>query len=67
MIFKEMEYVYTVYQERSFTRAAKKMCLSQPALSSMVKKSYGVEPVKNVMAIVNVMMERIAGLVWVSM
>ena len=39
MIFKEMEYVYTVYQERSFTRAAKKMCLSQPALSSMVKKA----------------------------
>ena len=39
MIFKEMEYVYTVYEERSFTRAAKKMCLSQPALSSMVKKA----------------------------
>lgn len=38
-MFKEMEYVYAVYQERSFTRAAKKMFLSQPALSSMVKKA----------------------------
>ena len=38
-MFKEMEYVYAVYQERSFTGAAKKMYLSQPALSSMVKKA----------------------------
>lgn len=38
-MFKELKYVYTVYQERSFTKAAQKMFLSQPALSSMVKKA----------------------------
>ncbi len=38
-MFREMEYVYAVYQERSFTRAAQKMYLSQPALSAMVKKA----------------------------
>lgn len=38
-MFREMEYVYAVYQERSFTKAAEKMYLSQPALSSMVKKA----------------------------
>lgn len=38
-MFREMEYVYAVYQERSFTKAAQKMYLSQPALSSMVKKA----------------------------
>ena len=36
---REMEYGYAVYQERSFTKAAQKMFLSQPALSSMVKKA----------------------------
>ena len=38
-MFREMDYVYAVYQERSFTKAAEKMYLSQPALSSMVKKA----------------------------
>ena len=38
-MFREMEYVYAVYQERSFTKAAQKMYLSQPALSAMVKKA----------------------------
>ena len=38
-MFREIEYVYAVYQERSFTKAAQKMFLSQPALSSMVKKA----------------------------
>ena len=38
-MFREIEYVYAVYQERSFTRAAQKMYLSQPALSAMVKKA----------------------------
>lgn len=33
-----MDYVYAVYQERSFTRAAKKLYVSQPAISAMVKK-----------------------------
>ena len=38
MQLKEMQYVYTVYQERSFSKAAKKLFLSQPALSAVVKK-----------------------------
>ena len=36
--FNYMEYVYTVYQERSFTRAAEKLFISQPALSFTIKK-----------------------------
>lgn len=39
VVLNEMKYVYAVYQERSFTKAAKKMFISQPALSSMVKKA----------------------------
>ena len=38
-MFKEMSYVYAVYQEKSFTKAAQKLYLSQPALSPMVKKA----------------------------
>lgn len=37
-MIREILYVYTVYQERSFTKAAEKLFISQPALSSMVKK-----------------------------
>lgn len=33
-----MEYIYTIYQEKSFTKAANKLFVSQPALSAMVKK-----------------------------
>ena len=36
-MLNEMRYVYAVYQEKSFTQAAKKMFISQPALSKMVK------------------------------
>lgn len=32
------EYVYAVYQERSFSKAAQKLYVSQPWLSSVVKK-----------------------------
>lgn len=39
-MFKKMEYVYAVYQERSFTRAAEKLFISQPSLSAAIK---GVE------------------------
>lgn len=35
----EMKYVYAVYQEKSFSKAAKKMYISQPALSNMVRKA----------------------------
>lgn len=38
-MFKEMNYVYAVYRERSFTKAAQKLYISQPALSAMVKKA----------------------------
>jgi DNA-binding transcriptional LysR family regulator len=38
MMLREMEYIYAIYQERSFSQAAKKLHVSQPSLSSMVKK-----------------------------
>lgn len=34
----EMKYIYAIYKERSFSKAAKKLYISQPALSAMVKK-----------------------------
>lgn len=33
------EYIYAVYQEKSFSKAAKKLYVSQPWLSATVKKS----------------------------
>lgn len=38
MLFDHMEYIYTIYQEHSFSKAAKKLFVSQPWLSSAVKK-----------------------------
>lgn len=38
-MLNEMKYVYAVYQERSFSKAAKKLYISQPALSNMVRKA----------------------------
>ena len=38
-MLNEMKYVYAVYQERSFSKAAKKLFISQPALSNMVRKA----------------------------
>lgn len=37
-MFSHADYVYTVYQERSFTKAAEKLYISQPALSATVAK-----------------------------
>lgn len=37
-MLREMECVYAVYQERNFSRAAKKLFISQPALSTTIKK-----------------------------
>lgn len=37
-MLNEMKYIYTIYEERSFSKAAKKLYISQPALSAMVKK-----------------------------
>ncbi len=44
-MLKKMRYVYTVYEEKSFSKAAEKLFVSQPSLSCMVKKvesSYGI-------------------------
>ncbi len=38
-MFKRLDYVYTVYQEKSFTRAAEKLFISQPSLSAAIKKT----------------------------
>ena len=38
-MFKYAEYIYKVYEEGSFTGAAKKLYVSQPALSATVKKA----------------------------
>lgn len=38
-MLKEMEYVYAVYQEKSFSKAAEKLFVSQPALSLAIKKA----------------------------
>ena len=35
----EMDYIYEVYKERSFSTAAKKLYVTQPALSSAIKKA----------------------------
>ncbi len=37
-MFSHADYVYAVYEERSFTRAAEKLYISQPALSATVRK-----------------------------
>ena len=37
-VFDGMDYVYEVYAQRSFSAAAKKLFISQPALSAAVKK-----------------------------
>lgn len=38
-MFNEMNYVYAVYLKKSFSKAAKDLNVSQPALSNMVKKA----------------------------
>ena len=37
-MFQGMKYVYAVYQEKSFSRAAEKLFISQPSLSANVKR-----------------------------
>lgn len=36
---QEMRYIYEVYQEKSFSQAAKNLFISQPALSSSIRKA----------------------------
>ncbi|MFV4689561.1 LysR family transcriptional regulator, partial [Mycobacterium tuberculosis] len=38
MLFRQLEYVVAVAQERHFARAAEKCYVSQPALSSAIAK-----------------------------
>lgn len=38
MLLKDKDYVYAVYRERSFSRAAKGLYISQPALSAAVQR-----------------------------
>ena len=38
-MFKYADYIYEVYKEKSFTVAAKKLFVSQPALSAIIKKA----------------------------
>lgn len=38
-MFHEIRYVYEVYRERSFSKAAQKLYISQPSLSAMVKRA----------------------------
>jgi DNA-binding transcriptional LysR family regulator len=37
-VFKGMDYVYMVYKEQSFSKAAKKLFISQPSLSATIKR-----------------------------
>lgn len=37
-IFSKKDMIYTVYQEKSFSRAAQKLFVSQPALSAMIRR-----------------------------
>ena len=37
-MFSHADYVYAVYRERSFTKAAEKLYISQPALSATIRK-----------------------------
>lgn len=37
-MFQKLKYVYAVYKEKSFTRAAQKLFISQPSLSAAIKK-----------------------------
>ncbi len=38
-MFKYSNYVYEIYKEQSFTKAAKKLFISQPSLSATIKKA----------------------------
>ena len=40
-MFQGMEYVYEVYLEKSFSKAAEKLFISQPSLSANVKRVRG--------------------------
>lgn len=39
MMLEKIDYVYAVYLEKSFSKAAKKLFISQPALSKIIRKA----------------------------
>ena len=39
MMFREMKYVYEVYRQRSFSKAAQVLFIAQPSLSQMIRKA----------------------------
>ena len=39
MMFREMRYVYEVYRQRSFSKAAEALFIAQPSLSQMIRKA----------------------------
>lgn len=39
LVFRHWEYIYQVYKEKSFSRAAEKLCIAQPSLSLTIKKA----------------------------
>ena len=39
MMLEKIDYVYAVYMEKSFSKAAKKLFISQPALSKIIRKA----------------------------
>lgn len=42
MLKNSVNYVYQVYQEKSFSKAAQKLFISQPALSAAIQKEEAV-------------------------
>ena len=38
-MFQGMKYVYAVYQEKSISKAAERLCISQPSLSANIKRT----------------------------
>lgn len=45
-MINERQYIYTIYKERSFSKAAKKLYISQPALSAIVKIEGNIKELK---------------------
>ena len=37
-MLKDIEYIYAVYKERSFSKAARRLFIAQPSLSAAVKR-----------------------------
>ena len=38
-MFQGMKYIYAVYQEKSVSKAAERLCISQPSLSASIRRT----------------------------